>query len=242
MGTGLAQSICEYVNGSRCADLSYIIQASLTLVYVAAAHYSGAVPEGLPTKRQVDVSQGYIRLWETMLPSSDDISYDGLAPLTFHSDNATLTRRQGEPALVQRLQVTGFTLGNSAKHDIITNHYDNGDTILQLPLPGGNLTANGTAGSSSNLHERFDKPGFKISFTTRERSKLTQVHQKSMALAGAAAWAVYADNASHKMNEFIGFAETEHAANFYYRIIPAIRRFGTNYETVDVCGGMASYL
>lgn len=242
MGTGLARSVCEYFDGSRCADLSYIIQAGLTLVYVAAAHYSGAVPEGLPTKRQVDVSQDYIRLWETMLSSSDDISYDSLAPLAFHSEDATLARRQGEPSLVHRLQVTGFTLDNSPKHDIIADHYDNGDTVLQLPFPGGNSAANGTAGSSSNLHKRFDKPGFKISFTTRERSKLTQDHQKSMALAGAAAWAVYADNASHKMNDFIGFAETEHAANFYYRIIPEIRGFGTNYETVDVCGGMASYL
>ncbi|RLL97478.1 hypothetical protein CFD26_106686 [Aspergillus turcosus] len=42
--------------------------------------------------------------------------------------------------------------------------------------------------------------------------------------------------------DFSGFAETEHAANFSYRIIPEIRGFGTNYETVDVCGGMASYL
>jgi hypothetical protein len=76
MGSGLARSVCEYVDGSRCADLSYIIQAGLTLVYYAAAHYSGAIPEGLPTKRQVDGSQDYVRLWETMLSSSGDISYD----------------------------------------------------------------------------------------------------------------------------------------------------------------------
>ncbi|GFF97992.1 hypothetical protein IFM53868_09586 [Aspergillus udagawae] len=240
MGSGLARSVCEYVDGSRCADLSYIIQAGLTLVYYAAAEYSGAIPEGLPTKRQVDGSQDYVRLWETMLSSSGDISYDSLAPLAFHSDDATLTRRQGEPSLVHRLQVAGFTLDNSPKHDIIANHYDNGETVLQLPFPGGSSDANASLGS--NLHKRFDKPGFKISFTTRERSKLTQAHQKSMAFAAAATWAVYADNASHKMNDFIGFAETEHAANFYYRIIPEIRGFGTNYETVDVCGGMASYL
>jgi hypothetical protein len=210
------------------------------MVYVAAAHYSGSVPEGLPTKRQADGSQDYVRLWETMLSSSDDFSYDSLESLALHSDDATLTRRQGEPSLVHRVHVAGFTVDNSPKHDIIANHYDNGETVLQLPLPGGNYDTNATLGS--NLYKRFDKPGFKISFTTRERSKLTQAHQKSMALAGAATWAVYADNASHKMDDFIGFAETGHAANFYYRIIPELRGFGTNYETVDVCGGMASYL
>ncbi|THC89046.1 hypothetical protein EYZ11_011503 [Aspergillus tanneri] len=176
-----------------------------------------------------------------MLSSSDDISYDSLAPLSIPSDSATLTRRrQGELSLVHGFQIIGFALDNSPKHDIIASHYENGDTVLQLPLPGRGSGANSTEGF--NLNKRFDKPGFKISFATRERLKLTQAHQKSMALAGAATWAVYADNVSHKMNKFIGFAETEHAANFYYRIISEIRGFGTNYETVDVCGGMASYL
>lgn len=73
-------------------------------------------------------------------------------------------------------------------------------------------------------------------------AKLTQAYQKSMALAGAATWAVYADNASHKIDDFICFAETNHAANFYYRIIRELKGFGSNYEIVDICGGMASYL
>ncbi|XRM44306.1 hypothetical protein ABZX51_007453 [Aspergillus tubingensis] len=234
MGSGLARAVCQYVDGSRCSDLSYIIQAGLTLVYVAAAHYSGSVPEGLPSKRHVEVSDDYLQLWQTMLSSSDGFSYDSLTSLSTPSGNSTLSRRQGEPSLLHGFQISGFALDNSPKHDIIANHYDNGDTVLHLPLPGQD--------DGANLNKRFDKPGFKISFTTRERSKLTQAHQKSMALAGAATWAVYADNASHKMNDFIGFAETEHAANFYYRIIPEVRGFGTNYETVDICGGMAIIL
>ncbi|KAL4997513.1 hypothetical protein BDV10DRAFT_186108 [Aspergillus recurvatus] len=141
---------------------------------------------------------------------------------------------------MQRLQITGFALDGSPKHDIIANYYDNGATILHLPLPDGGSGANSTEGSA--LTKQFDKPGFKISFTTRTRTKLTQAHQRSMTLAGAATWAVYADNSGHKIDDFIGFAETGHAANFYYRIIPEVRGFGTNYESVDVCGGMASYL
>ncbi|KAE8334460.1 hypothetical protein BDV24DRAFT_156834 [Aspergillus arachidicola] len=54
--------------------------------------------------------------------------------------------------------------------------------------------------------------------------------------------AVYTDNANYKINNFIGFAETEHAANFYYRIIPEIKGFGTNYETVNIYSGIVLYL
>ncbi|KAE8422845.1 hypothetical protein BDV36DRAFT_291010 [Aspergillus pseudocaelatus] len=167
------------------------------------------------------------------------MSYESLSPLSISSDTIALARRQDEPLPTHRFQITGFAVDDSPKHDIIANHYENGETVLHLPLREDSGT-NSTEGS--NLQKRFDNPGFKIAFTTRKRSKLTQAHQKSMALAGAATWAVYADNANHKMDDFIGFAETEHAANFYYRIIPEIKGFGTNYDTVDICGGMASYL
>lgn len=240
MGSRLARQVCEYSGGNRCEELSYIISDGLLLAYTAAAAYSGSIPEGLPGKRHVDASQDYFQLWETMLSGNDDISYEHLAPLSISSNTLPLVRRQDEPLPIHRFQITGFAVEGSPKHDIIANHYENGDTVLHLPLTGGNSGANSTEGS--DLKKRFDKPGFKISFTTRKRSKLTQAHQKSMALAGASTWAVYADNANHKMDDFIGFAETEHAANFYYRIIPELRGFGTNYETVDTCGGMASYL
>ncbi|GAB1197492.1 hypothetical protein APSETT444_006787 [Aspergillus pseudonomiae] len=240
MGSRLTRQVCEYAGGSRCKELSYIISDNLILAYSAAAHYSGSIPEGLPGKRDVDDSQDYLQIWETMLSSSDDISYESLSPLSISSNTIALARRQDKPLLTHRFQITGFAVDDSPKHDIIANHYENGETVLHLPLLQGDSGTNNTEGS--NLQKRFDNPGFKIAFTTRERSKLTQAYQKSMALVGAATWAVYADNANHKMDDFIGFAETEHAANFYYRIIPEIKGFGTNYETVDICRGMALYL
>jgi hypothetical protein len=61
-----------------------------------------------------------------------------------------------------------------------------------------------------------------------------------MSAFAAAAWA--AASKSYGMTDFIGFAETDHSANFYYRIIPESRGFGLNYESVDICGGMAGFL
>ncbi|KAL4900482.1 hypothetical protein BDW74DRAFT_170859 [Aspergillus multicolor] len=184
-GTGLALAVCNYAAGQRCGEITYIIQNGLMLAYAAAAHYSGATPEGLPTKRQVD---DYLQQWEAMLASYADISYESLTSL-----DAPVARRDGESAPTHRFKITGLSLDDAPKHDIIANHYANGET-------------------------------------------------KSMALAGAATWGVYADNAGHKMDDFIGFAETGHAANFYYRIIPETKGFGRNYESVDICGGMAGYL
>ncbi|KAI9370298.1 hypothetical protein BJX61DRAFT_544778 [Aspergillus egyptiacus] len=180
-GTGLALAVCNYAGGQRCGEITYIIQSGLMLAYAAAAHYSGATPEGLPTKRQID---NYLQQWEAMLASYADISRDGESAPTHH-----------------RFKITGLSLDDAAKHDIIANHYANGETVLHLPLSDSD---NSTEGSSSALEKRFDNPGFKISYTTRTRTKLTQAHQKSMALAGAATWGVYADNAGHKMDDFIG--------------------------------------
>lgn len=42
--------------------------------------------------------------------------------------------------------------------------------------------------------------------------------------------------------EYIGLVKDGHKADFYYRIIPEVRGFGLNYESVDFCGGMASLL
>ncbi|KAL3429978.1 hypothetical protein BDV09DRAFT_189657 [Aspergillus tetrazonus] len=230
-GTGLALAVCNYAGGQRCGEITSSSRVSSCWRMPRPRTISGATPEGLPTKRQVD---DYLQQWEAMLASYADISYESLTSL-----DAPMARRDGESAPTHRFKITGLSLDDGPKHDIIANHYANGETVLHLPLSDSN---NSTEGSSSALEKRFDNPGFKISYTTRTRTKLTQAHQKSMALAGAATWGVYADNAGHKMDNFIGFAETGHAANFYYRIIPETKGFGTSYESVDICGGMAGYL
>jgi hypothetical protein len=53
-------------------------------------------------------------------------------------------------------------------------------------------------------------------------------------------WAGYAYN--YPMTDMIGFAKNGDKANFYHRIIPESGHFGLNYESVDICGGMDSYL
>jgi hypothetical protein len=38
------------------------------------------------------------------------------------------------------------------------------------------------------------------------------------------------------MSDYIGLLKTSHSANFYFGIIPGLKGFGLNYESVYVCG------
>lgn len=82
--------------------------------------------------------------------------------------------------------------------------------------------------------------GFKISYTTRSKSRLSYSKQQEMSGFIAAAWAAASE--AYDMTDFIGLAQDGYNANLYYRIIPEVRGFGLNYESVDICGGMGGFL
>lgn len=141
--------------------------------------------------------------------------------------------------MTSRSIVRNLRSGNSsAPTDMALNTFDNGVATLDI---AGDLQKLATYGDSEErVEKRFDGAGFKIVFSTRMHSKLTVSHQKQMSLAIAKEWARRGDSTS--MNEFFGLVKTGHKANFYHRIIPEVRGFGMNYESVDACGQMASFL
>lgn len=223
--TGLARAICVKAGYESCDFVAYIIQAGIQLIYAAAASYSGAEAQILPGRSAED----HLQWWKDVLAAHGALTYDTIAELPFEAVEA----RDDTPSLVARIQFTGI-LGNETdrKVDLVANHYSDGQTVLDLPVS--------QAAANETLAKRADGAGFKISYTTRKQSLLTTDHQRIMSLYLADAWAHL--SAEYQMDDCIGFAETDHSANFYYRIIPELYGFGTNYETVDECGGMASYL
>jgi hypothetical protein len=72
------------------------------------------------------------------------------------------------------------------------------------------------------------------------KSLLTSAHQVQAAQANAQAWVNYANQGS--MEDYFGLQKTDHNTNYYFRIIPENNGYGENYESVDVCGGMAQFL
>lgn len=206
------------------------MQSVFYLVYLAAAQYSGALPEGLPSKRDVDVQDAYLQWWLSSIGNST-VSYESITSISFDPVAENLKKRDGDPSLVARVQLSGVRPADTGdKVDLIADHFEDGMTVLNMPV-GQDV---------GSLAKRYDGAGIKISYTTRVRSLLSQAHQTEMANYLASAWQYLAIN--ENMDEMIGFAETESYANFYYRVIPETKGFGLNYESVDVCGGMASYL
>lgn len=139
-----------------------------------------------------------------------------------------------DPKLIHRSTINGLTHHNaSAPADITVSYYDNGHV---------NLNHGAASQQDGKNTKRYNAPkgGFKFAWTSRVGSKLTSAHEDDMSAALANDWASYADN--NGISEYIGFVETGHTANFYFRIIPELGGFGLNYEDVNVCGGMGKYL
>ena len=264
--SNLALEVCKLAHGQDCIAVAHIVQFAITLIYAASRDRSGAVPI-LPTRRDMDaLHPKYLQYWEQTLGNSTAlVTYDRIisVPLS-DAEEATTTesskRESGgtPPALLSRVHIAGLQMQNattgsgnsSSQHilqDVMMNLFADGTTLIHIPLPDGEAastvadsTINSTAAVATRLSKRFSRPGFKVSYTTRIPSRLTASHQRDMAFHIAKSWALCADN--YHMNELIGFSETGHQANFYYRIIPELRGFGTEYESVDVCGGMPSFL
>jgi hypothetical protein len=69
---------------------------------------------------------------------------------------------------------------------------------------------------------------------------MTRDHQKAMAHAIANDWA--SDAYAYPMSDYMGLVKTDHPPNFYFRIIPGVRGFGLNYESVNISGMLSGFL
>ncbi|KNG88872.1 hypothetical protein ANOM_003717 [Aspergillus nomiae NRRL 13137] len=236
-GSGLAWAICGLTGHDECDKVGGAVLFTMGLIFTAAADYSGAdpvpVPE-LPGAMKVPSYQASL----TAALSQSDLEYTAIDPAPLQE--APEKRSEDEPHLLERFLIRGLRPVSNATaqsdtdgQDIFVHHYDNGGTVLHLPIGRESLSA-------EKLNKKYDHPGLKISFTTRRVSKMSRQHQTDMASGIASMWEYYARTTP--MNEYIGFVETGHHANFYFRIIPELKGFGTNYESVDVCGGMAGML
>lgn len=228
LGSGLARTICHIAHGSDCSEVVHAIQVGLSFAYAASPSYSGAVP----VKRDASIHASYLQ-WTKDTIAGSQLSFDRIVSVPLDTEEAALVKRDGGPSILSRVHLSGVSLpGQGSKQNVIANLFEDGNIVLHLPM--------GDVSNGTNLAKPFNGAGFKISYTTRIKTRLTARHQEEMARFLAANWASEADFT--QMNELIGFASTLRRANFYYRIIPERYGFGLNYESVDICGGMAGYL
>ncbi|RJE17827.1 hypothetical protein PHISCL_09837 [Aspergillus sclerotialis] len=239
--SGLAKRVCKLEDNKKCEEYADIIQDGFNLIWVSGAAYmNGAAAvssaqeliNNSPVRREVSEDDYPAALHTSFIQAMGEygFSYDS------HEASAIprtgLEERDGQPALVS--QMVFRNLRHAGRHhDVAVHHYDDGSGLIHLPHAGQSL------GNSTDLHKRFNGAGFKISYTSRPTTTPSRANEGSISQHIATHWGREADAG---INELIGFVETGHKANFYWRIIPELEGFGTNYESVDVCGGMAEYL
>lgn len=218
----------------------------MNIVFLLAGYVHGAVAAG-PHNTDETVVSGAVRRSLTLNTTVDlesilkDGGYSFETIQTVSVSDLSLEKRDSEPSLESRTIIRGlFDDESGVPSDIAINYFGNEEYNLQF---GGDFeTPSSDNDSAADLHKRYDGTGIKIPFTTRTPSKLTRAHQRQMSSAIATSWGHFATTASDHMNEYFGLVKTGHAANFYFRIIPEVRGFGLNYESVNACGGMAKYL
>lgn len=204
------------------------------MLIFAVVHQTGAEPAVRPGEpvRRIN-ARSYLDIATAALKESN------LQFASIEADNNLPNvekRSSEEPYLVERFLIRNLRhaeLGEDTT-DIWVNHYSNGDNTLQI-APGDDQQ-----NDSSTLTRRWDKPGFKIAYTTRNKAPLNEQDALKMAQHISLKWRALA--LGNDISEFIGFVETGHTANFYFRIIPEHKGYGLNYESVDICGGMAGML
>jgi hypothetical protein len=240
MGAHFAAEVCEHYHFDNCAWwISHIQWAINSIFAIAAARGRVNGADGVSMDQELQSIDAR---------SLSDASYADTIKEWLHDerfnfetvedvDVLTLThqkRSNDEPDLVHRAIVRGIKQ-EGYTHEVAFNFYSNGGTVLHLGAANQTLAAD-----PSNLRKRagMGHEGFKISFTTRQGAALTVAEQNDMARSIASDWAqrVFATE------DYIGLVKDGHKADFYYRIIPEVLGFGLNYESVDVCGGMASLL
>ncbi|KAJ5988216.1 hypothetical protein N7481_003426 [Penicillium waksmanii] len=247
VGTDYASYVCEQENAAECVKYVGYVQHGLDGLFVVLGFVSGAI--GLnnnnyqqsfdsPAKR--DIAESSMPDWnllDQVLRNDGGWTYDSMD--TVDLANITINKRDSDPNLVHRTIARNVEIdeeGNTS--DFGFSFYDNGDVNMQIGGDSGSLPSGNEGGS--DLNKRFNGAGFKISATTRVRSRLTRAHQTKMAYFMAQDWA--SDANSMKMSDYIGLVKTDHQANFYFRIIPETKGFGLNYESVNVCGQLAQFL
>ncbi|KAE8332182.1 hypothetical protein BDV39DRAFT_200334 [Aspergillus sergii] len=157
------------------------------LVFTSAAAYSGADPVPVP---ELPVRLASYQASLSAALSNSDLEYTAIDPAPLQ--DAPEKRSEDEPQLLERFLIRGLrpvsnntTQSDIAGQDVFVHHYNNGGTVLHLPIGGESLSAD-------NLHKRYDHPGLKISFTTRQVSKLSRQQQTDMASGIANMWEYYA--------------------------------------------------
>jgi hypothetical protein len=233
------RSVCRILNDHRgisknvCDDYAAAVSSATLaiLVFVEThqndAHYQGSKAE----KWTAGVSN--VTLADRLVASLalQGAEYESLTNLPI----SAVSRRSADAGvLLGYVLIKNLKLGDM-NFDAIQADFGNGDGQLFI-------TPSKTNHTSGALQKRHDGAGFKLSFTTRVHSGLDQGQMVVLSQRIGDSWNWEANN--RDMGEWVGLVKLadRHQAVVYIRIIPEVRGYGEEYESVDVCGQLAPFL
>ena len=231
--------VCRRMNQPHCDEIAKAIASGIASIAFIAGRATGSIPKSQAGEHQ-DQDQTLAGFLRNAL-SEDGEVFEGVHEMTHSRARAGDAGDKNAPLEIASVRNWNYddTLVNFDVHD-----FGGGDGHILVPLSFNNGTSD--AGTTAEAEERYGvqgskAPGFKISYSTKEKTKLSKSQSAQMANAVAADWASHAKS-ENKMSNYIGLWKTGHRANFYYRIIPEVSNFGSNYESVDFCGSMTRFL
>ncbi|KAK5173997.1 uncharacterized protein LTR77_001076 [Saxophila tyrrhenica] len=220
------------IGTNDCSSIALIVGPVVLSIFVATG--SGADPA--PTQ-DTEKRSSPLLLADHVHSTFAGLGFehDGVSSVPLAPHDASSTHLP----MLDHAHVKNFRHGNHTV-DLHYADFGSGNGHVRISPPSTSFSSTNPEHSKRQGH---DGPGFKISFTSRQPSLLTQDHMSQASYAIADDWADRADrNDPENMADYIGFQETDDTANFYYRIIPEGDGYGLEYESVDVCGGMGGYL
>ncbi|KAJ5613197.1 hypothetical protein N7510_006391 [Penicillium lagena] len=231
-GGSTAYYVCQLKNGAECKTLALVV-ASGIMTILSALHQTGAI--NLSTREEEKHTMSMFDFFHKHL-GDNGIEYKAITDST-EELLRLYGKDQRKPLSVTSLHGVKHLNNTPVNMDI----YDFGNGEGHVHLPHDMLEDRSETSIHSRLGKRLSSaPGFKLSYTARLPTELSKAHQADMATSLANWWANTADETD--LHDMIGFIETGHTANVYYRLIPETVDFGLNYETVNSCGQMSQYL
>ncbi|KAJ5732517.1 hypothetical protein N7493_003998 [Penicillium malachiteum] len=140
--------------------------------------------------------------------------------------------RKDDPALSARYHLQNLRRIGQSGRDYVLLGFEDGTGQLHVSGTGfGNTTA--------SYQKRTSAAGVKVVFKLGSARVTSSSARDASALAIATKFLTYAKEGYANM---LGFVEKENVGALFFRTIFELDGFGLNYESLTICGSMASYI
>ncbi|KAH7388879.1 hypothetical protein BKA64DRAFT_757802, partial [Cadophora sp. MPI-SDFR-AT-0126] len=196
----------------NCNDFAIAITGGVAFIYLIAIREPGSKGERRDGNSTSSMGAPLIDFLLDSFAANGD-SFESMTVMS-----SILKRDDSVKSVSEQVSIAGWNFQGTVL-DAVAAEFGDGD---------GHIYVTPTLLNATGLTKRHDRPGFKISYTTRQASLLTRDHQIEMSQSFGTNWNYNAN--TYAMQDWIGLSKTDHNAIFYIRIIPENNGYGKECE------------